>query len=161
MSCRSRRLISLICLMAYLFATSPDRLLAGKDCCPVLCRADNWKNTTDAGSMSCRILSTDKLEQAGCATEQCPCHMILKPLGKTRQSLSPARTSFPPVEDRSCPGSPACPGKCHLCGAGNVPFCFTPAVVMQPLGCLGRVNADTLLHLWQPHPDELIRPPMA
>jgi len=143
------------------FATAPDGLLVGKDCCPLLCGAGDWRNTNDVGSKSCRSPRIEGLEQTGCTTEPCPCQRVLKLLVKSRQSLSPARTFFPPVEDRSCPGSPACPGNCHLCDSGNVPFCFTPAVVIQPLGCLGRVNADALLHVWQPHPEELIRPPRA
>lgn len=41
-----------------------------------------------------------------------------------------------------------------------MPLPFTPVPVLEGLKYLGAVNTGTFISLCQPHPDELIRPPM-
>ena len=151
----SRRLISTISLLAYLFASAPATMSAPWDL---------WRSQCCAAEKPC-------LGDPGCCLEkgttgrgpvcgnECACHRAAAGPATTNSTLA-SQPLQQHEDDRSCPGCPACPGKCHLCSTGAIPFCFTPTVVMPPLGRLGRVSADTLLHLWQPHPDELIRPPL-
>ena len=154
MSYRSRRLISLTCLVAYLFATAPVGLSAS--CGP-------WASLCPSSEKSCLgnpghwLTNATVGDDVVCASKCC-CHCGADSANVT--STVAGQPSQQQGDDHSYPGSPACPGKCHLCSAGNVPFCFTPSVVTSSFDCLDRVSADTLLHLWQPQPDELIRPPM-
>lgn len=149
---RGQHLVSLVCLLAYLFASEAATVSVAREL---------WRSCSSAGEKPCP-------GDPGC----CPDKGTFYP-GPVNASqyadhcavVGPATTNAAltgqPVQkqedDRS---NPACPGKCHLCRAGAVPFCFTPTVVIQPLGCLGRISADSLLHLGQHSPDELIRPPM-
>ena len=147
--------MSLACLLAYLLATAPATMSASLGLCDSQC-CDGKKSCPS--DPSC-CADKDDAARLPCCSDECPCHRdAIRPL--TTNPAATGQRSQEQGDDRSCPGCPACPGKCHLCSMGNVPFCFTPSVVLLSLGCLGRVSADTLLQLWQPCPDELIRPPM-
>jgi len=151
---KGQRLVSLACLLAYFIASAPGT---------VSFAWHKWGLPCQAEETACSTVPNCSHSEYGKGGF---------PVVDNRRYDSPmaARTAVQSVEARqgspeskdndSHPGHPACPGKCHLCSMGTTPHCLTPSVVMQPPGCLGRVNADALLSLWQPSPDELIRPPM-
>jgi len=152
---RGRRLVSLACLLAYLLASAPATASAPWGWCDSQCNDGKRSCPSDAG----RCLLKGKATGVLVCADECPFHC-----GAAGPPAVNSIAAGQPFQQRgdgpSYPGCPAPSGKCHLCSGCKIPFCFAPSVVIQPLGCLGRVSDETFLRLWQPYVDELIRPPI-
>lgn len=149
-----QRSLSLVCLLAYLFASVPATI-------SFAWHNHEWPCQTEQHGCS-RIPDGS---HSGCAevglADGNGCPNDSPTAARTAVASGKAGPNSPmPADDGSHSKYPACPGKCHLCSAGTTPHFFDPSLIMQAPGCLGRVAFDTLPSFWQPSPDELIRPPM-
>ncbi len=157
MSNQSRRLISLICLLAYLVASAPGYVTSVFSlACDSGCYACADAGAADCGSAHCCSVK-NQAEQERLATDECKCVR-----GAARPSSTVLATSSGNQKEQpGCPSNSTCPDGCYLCNAaGSAPLPFTPVPVLEGLKYLGAVNTGTFFSLCQPHPDELIRPPM-
>lgn len=154
MLCRGRRLVSLVCLLAYVCAGVQATVSASCGCSghvivppgePSRREAIGAKGPTGVCGSACTSPTARSCGTAGVAIFGAPLQRHHTP---------------PPPDDGDFSGCPACPGQCHLCSTGAIPFCFTPAFALFPPDCLGRFIPELLLPPGQACPDELIRPPM-
>lgn len=131
-----RRLVSTVCLLAYLIASAPGYVMSAlSQPYDAECHACADAKTADACSACCGPVRPNSAVQDASAGSQ--------------------------GEQPALPCDSACPDGCFLCNAGgSMPLPFTPVPVLEGLKYLRAVNTGTFISLCQPHPDELIRPPM-
>jgi len=148
MSNQNRRLISLICLLAYLLASAPGYVTSAfsvardSACCEgaaVCCSAQNQADQ-----------------------ESCPAHGCEGVRGKAQPNGTVV--AAPCGHQKQVPGLPcdsACPDGCYLCNAvGSVPSTSIPPVVIQSGVYIGAVSLASPLQVEQPYLGNLIRPPI-
>gem|GEM_PF-6438457 len=151
---KGKRLMTLACLLAYFIASVPGTVSFAWHKWSLPCQAEERACSTVPNCSHGEYGKGGRAVAAVCRNDSPTATRT------TDRSAEAGQVSPLSTDKGAHPGHPTCPGKCHLCSTGAVPFCFTPSVVMQPPGCLGRVAFDALPSLWQPSPDELIRPPM-
>jgi hypothetical protein len=152
-----RRLISTVCLLAYLVASAPGYVTSALwQPCNAGCHACADARTVHACSACCCSQKHQGRQEAHRGdVGECACIAV--------RTSSDVLTSSPGHREDipALPCDSACPDGCLLCNAGgSMPLPFTPVPVLEGLNYLGVVNAGTFLGICQPHPDELIRPPM-
>ena len=156
MSRSRRRLVSAVCLLAYLVASAPGYVTSALwQPCDAGCHACADAKTVDACSACCSV--KNQAEREYLATDRCKCAC-----GAARPSSTVLATSSGNQKEQpGCPSNSTCPDGCYLCNAaGSAPLPFTPVPVLEGLEYLGAVNTGMFFSLCQAHPDELIRPPM-
>ena len=151
---KGQRLMSLACLLAYFIASAPATVPLAWSIGGLPCQAEERACSSVSDCSRSDIGKGGFAAADGCRTDSSTAAQT------TNRSAEAGRGSPLNKHNGSHSGHPTDPGKCHLCSIGTTPHCLTPSVAMQTPGCLGRVNADAIPSLWQPSPDELIRPPM-
>lgn len=152
-----RRLVALACLLAYLVAGAQATLSAGCGCAGHTCKASREADQLERAKWTSPSSGVSSCRSACPARSSSGCGAAGLAIFGSPLKWHPGS---PTDDEGSFPGCPACPGKCHLCCSGAIPYCFTPACLLSPQGCLGQLVPEYLLQHGQVCPDEMIRPPM-
>jgi hypothetical protein len=150
------RLISCVCLSAYLLANTHASFAlesAVRTYCPAKCApkmdisAEEATPTTPKCKHCCKVTKESSDEQVPCSSDN----------------------PTPPCDEPSCPCCPndrdgkqcPCPGGCAMCSVAKAPLPTTIAVNLHNVVCTGRCQLEEAFDYVPPLQRGLIRPPRA